>query len=399
MPVPEDYLKRLQKMYEFEVYGAMPDRRLPAVQDGGYSDVTRPLREASELFPDRPDYRWYATGGRQGTPPAGTSHAFPFAGYFMMRSGWENDSNYLLFDGGPFGYGHQHEDKLNLVLHAYGKLLLVDPGIYQYERSKWRHYFIDSPAHNVVLNVVLVDGQPQRRRGAPRAEYVIKAPLPHVWATKPDYDYAEAAFDENFDQPVGRNVSHTRRVLFVKPDYWIVCDTLTAKDAKPHRYEALFHFDGPVQMDGSLNQVATKNQNEANLAIFAKPNPDLAMQIIEGQEDPVQGWLPKADIRSVRPAPVAVYRAESAGAARTHLLWVLAPSRKNSLCPIVAVEALPENTLGIRVRFRDGHTHEAVFSGGDPADLKSGSVRGRGRVLLSEVLRSGSAGRTIIAAP
>ncbi|MDH7570824.1 MAG: heparinase II/III family protein, partial [Armatimonadota bacterium] len=184
VPLPDDYLKRLQKMYEFDVYGAMPDRRLPGVQDGNYMSVVRALREASELFPERQDYRWYATNGNEGAPPAETSHAFPYAGYFVMRSGWEPDARWLLFDGGPFGYAHQHEDKLNLIVHAFGKLLLVDPGNYQYERSKWRSYFVDSPAHNVVL----VDGQPQRRRNRPSSSYVVKEPLPHVWETTPAHD-------------------------------------------------------------------------------------------------------------------------------------------------------------------------------------------------------------------
>jgi hypothetical protein len=192
--LPADYLKRIERMYDFDVYAAMPDRRLPGVQDGGYMDIRRPLGEAARLFPERKEFLWYATDGKEGEPPAKTSYAFPYAGYFIMRSGWEPDACWMLFDGGPFGYGHQHEDKLNVIVHAYGKLLLVDPGNYQYERSKWRQYFIDSAAHNVVL----VDGQPQRRRGRPRSEYVVKEPLPHVWATAPEYDYVEATFDEGF---------------------------------------------------------------------------------------------------------------------------------------------------------------------------------------------------------
>ena len=99
--------------------------------------------------------------------------------------------------------------------------------------------FIDSPSHNVVL----VDGESQRRRGHPREEYVVKEPLPHVW-DKPGYDYVEATFDEDFGGAVKRTVSHRRAVLFVKPDLWVVLDTLTSKDGIPHTYDALFHFDG-----------------------------------------------------------------------------------------------------------------------------------------------------------
>lgn len=136
--LPPDFLQRLEKMYDFDVYGATPSRQLPGVQDGGYFDVRAALREAAELFPNRPDFLWYGSDGAKGEPPAVVSHAFPYAGYFVQRSGWDAAARWLWFDGGPFGYGHQHEDKLQIMVEAYGKSFLVDPGNYTYERSKWR---------------------------------------------------------------------------------------------------------------------------------------------------------------------------------------------------------------------------------------------------------------------
>lgn len=379
--VPDDYLKRLQKMYEFDVYGASPDRRLPAVQDSGAYDIRRDMREAAELFPDNAQYKWFGSDGKEGSPPPHTSHAFPYAGYFMMRSGWQSDANYLMFDGGPFGYGHQHEDKLNFIVSAYGKTLLVDPGNYQYESSKWRNYFIDSPSHNVVL----VDGLPQRRRGKPREQYVVKEPLPHVWVSAPDYDYVEATFDEGFAAPVGQSVSHTRRILFVKPDYWIVCDTLSSKDGKPHRYESLFHFDSAVQADITARRVTTTGKDTPNLAIVARPDANLKLQIIEGQQEPVQGWLPNANISSVHPAPVAVFTSEGAG--DTHQIYVLSPTRIGEANALLKVETVPGNSLAARLFWRDGRVQEVVFSEGTP---------GKNHAMLTEKLPDGKAGKTIV---
>jgi hypothetical protein len=226
----------------------------------------------------------------------------------------------LWFDGGPFGYGHQHEDKLEIIVTAYGRRFLVDPGNYTYEHSKWRSYFIDSPSHNVVL----VDGEPQRRRGRPRGEYVVKEPLPHVWESKPAYDYVEASYDEDFAEPVKRNVSESRALLFIKPDLWVVLDTLTAKDGKEHNYDTLFHFDGKVAADGL--RLATHDADEPNLTIVARPDAGLKLRVVEGQEDPVQGWLPQG-LSSVRPAPVGIYTAHGG---TTSLLYVLAPSPKGA---------------------------------------------------------------------
>jgi hypothetical protein len=352
--LPPDFLKRLEKMYEFDVYGAGPERAIPGVQDGGFFNVRRTLEEAATLFPDRQDFLWYATDGQKGKPPAETSHAFPYAGYYVMRSSWDSDARWLWFDGGPFGYGHQHEDKLEIMVTAYGKRFLVDPGNFTYERSKWRSYFIDSPSHNVVL----VDGQPQRRRGHPREEYVVKEPLAHVWESKPAYDYVEATFDEDFGGAVKRAVSHRRAVLFIKPDIWVVLDTLTSNDGKEHTYDALFHFDGKVKADGV--RLVTQDEGEPNLTVAARPDPGLTLKIVEGQEDPVQGWLPRG-ISSVRPAPVGIYTEHGA---TTNILYVMAPSPKGAKEPVKSVEALGGDPMSARITLTNGKVYQVHFHPG-----------------------------------
>ena len=352
VPLPGDFLQRLEKMYEFDIYGAGPERAIPGVQDGNYFPVRRTLEEAATLFPDRQDFLWYATDGQKGRPPDEISHAFPYAGYYVMRSSWDSDARWLWFDGGPFGYGHQHEDKLEIMVTAYGKRFLVDPGNYTYERSKWRSYFIDSPSHNVVL----VDGQSQHRRGQPRGEYVVKEPLPHVWESKPAYDYVEAAFDEDFGGAVKRAVSHRRAVLFIKPDLWVMLDTLTANDGKEHTYDALFHFNGKVKSEGV--RLVTQDDGEPNLTVAARPDPGLSLKIVEGQEDPVQGWLPSRNISSVRPAPVGIYTIHSG---TTNLFYVLAPSPKGAKDPVKSVEALANDPASARITLTDGKVYQVHF--------------------------------------
>jgi hypothetical protein len=331
------------------------------VQDGGYYDVRAALREAAEFYPERLDFLWYGSDGAKGKPPAESSHAFPYAGYFVQRSGWDANARWLWFDGGPFGYGHQHEDKLQILLEAYGKSFLVDPGNYTYERSKWRSYFIDSPSHNVVL----VDGQPQRRRGAKdRMEYVVKEPLPHVWAPGRDSDYVEATYDEAFGGKVGRGVQHTRAVLFIKPDFWVMLDRLTSVDGQERTYEPLFHFDCPVKSDGL--RVLTQNAAEPNLTVLARTDAGLSVKVVEGQEEPVQGWLTKG-IGAVRPAPVAIY---SIRGKTTYVLYAMAPAPAGAQDPLLAVEALDGDPAAARIVFRDGRKYEVRFTLGKPAVWK-----------------------------
>lgn len=360
IPRPVDFLHKLEKMYDFDVYGAMPDRRLPGIQDGHYYDVTGPMRQAFGFFPDRQDFLWYATNGTQGQPPGETSHAFPYAGYYVMRSGWQPDARWLWFDGGPFGYSHQHEDKLEIIVAAYGKMFLTDPGNYTYEHSKWRQYFVDSLSHNVVL----VDGQPQHRRGRPLESYRITQPLPHIWVSEPTFDYAEATFDEDFGGAVRRSVSHTRSVLFIKPGFWVVLDTLRANDGREHTYDTLFHFDCEATASGL--RMVTQNPGGPNLTVAARPDPGLSLKIIEGQQNPIQGWLPAGGNR-VRPAPVGIY---SAHGGTTRMLYVLVPAPKGVPDPLKLVDPLDGDSNAARIIFVDGRTYEVRFRSGRPAEWK-----------------------------
>ena len=77
-------------------------------------------------------------------------------------------------------------------------------------------------------------------------------------------------------------------------------------------------------------RLVTQDEGEPNLTVAARPDPGLTLKIVEGQEDPVQGWLPKG-ISSVRPAPVGIYTAHGA---TTSMLYVLAPSAKGAGDPV-----------------------------------------------------------------
>ncbi len=147
----------------FEAYLKLmtPDRLTPILNDGGQADVVEILTTGSAYFPNREDFRWVVSQGKEGAPPGLASLAFPHAGYLVLRSGWETNANYLLFDGGPVGYRHAHQDKLHVVLWAYGRQVLFDsarpPMV---DDWTYENYFRDTFSHSTGL----VDNRPQRRR-------------------------------------------------------------------------------------------------------------------------------------------------------------------------------------------------------------------------------------------
>jgi len=91
--VPPEYLAKLKRMYWCNLYAMRPDLT---------------FKEAYSIWGDE-EFLWGATAGAEGKPPGFTSYFFPWAGWAIMRSGWQRDDRYLLFEVGPFGTGHQHE--------------------------------------------------------------------------------------------------------------------------------------------------------------------------------------------------------------------------------------------------------------------------------------------------
>ncbi|MCU0504071.1 MAG: heparinase II/III family protein, partial [Anaerolineae bacterium] len=172
-PIPAAFRASMERMHAVNVLMMMPDGRLPDLNDGGWHDVARLMRSAVDDYPGRADFLWAQTKRARGRPPAVTSHAFPYAGYYVMRSGWEPDAMWAVLDAGHFGYGHQHEDKLSLLLHAYGRLLLTEGGNYAYDASEMRRYVLSTRAHNTIR----VDGDDQNRRLAyDRARFDVAIP-------------------------------------------------------------------------------------------------------------------------------------------------------------------------------------------------------------------------------
>lgn len=350
--LPGDYAARLEKMYDYYLKLVMPDGLYPALNDAGWGDCRRPLREGAERFPRRTDFLGVASGGKEGVLPAFTSACFPYAGWAVMRSGWGPEDLYLHYEYGPYGAGHQHEDKLSLLVHAHGRRLLTEGGIYAYDTSQWRRYVLSTRAHNTIM----VDGLEQRRAGL-RETYVTAEPLPNRWLTTPQFDFAEGWFDEGYGPDRNRTVTHRRAVLFVKPEYWLVIDRLTPSDDAVHRYEAIFHFDGEAaEITPAPLGVRSTEPDRPNLAILALNPEGLGVDIVRGQEQPVvQGWVPARGYE-VRPVATPVFRAEGPG--ERVLPWLLYPLRTGQDLPVRRVTtAAVEEMLVCTVDFDEGRRH------------------------------------------
>jgi hypothetical protein len=350
IPVPDGYVEKLERMFNYNLYAAMPDGRLPSLNDGAWHDVRRDLYRGWRLFPHRRDFLWLASEGARGEKPAHLSYAFPYAGQFVIRSGWDRDSLYMMIDAGPFGYGHQHEDMLSVVLYAYGRVLITEGGNYAYDSSRWRRYVLSTRSHNTIM----VDGMDQHRRGL-RETYVVDEPLPNFFETTPECDHFEGRYDHGYGPKRDRSVSHTRRVTFVKGKrrFFLVTDLVEVRDDKPHRIDSIFHLDVEGVQTGKNGTVVTV-QEGPNLVIAPVSDGEISLEVVTGQTDPVvQGWVPASGYR-VRPIPTPIFTVETdRDISIAYILYPLKPGEAN---PIRSVRLIPTDAVkgvAVEVEFDD----------------------------------------------
>jgi hypothetical protein len=131
------------------------------------------------------------------------------------------------------------------------------------------------------------------------------------------YDYAEGWFDAGFGIDVADidekelkdkgitqrkikklDATHTRKVMFVKPDFWILRDEIEADGA--HNAEQVWHYyDGDLKQEGYawLTQF-----DDANLVLQTVGQNTVVPTYYKGSDEPIAGWhCPYYDIK--RPAP------------------------------------------------------------------------------------------------
>ena len=133
--IPKAIDKQIKKALKFALYVHKPEGAIPSLSDGDARSFLDLLESGARLY-NSEEMLYVATLGKSGHAPSERSKGFPKGGYTILRSGWGDgrtayeDERYLVFDCGPLGEGnHGHLDVLSFEMAAYGRSLIVDPGI------------------------------------------------------------------------------------------------------------------------------------------------------------------------------------------------------------------------------------------------------------------------------
>lgn len=351
---PPLYRERLLLTSMAELYQSKPDYTVPITNDSNTKTNRREQLERINRLFHLPEIEYRLSEGAHGRPPVSTSYFFPETRIGIMRSDWSGQARYLFFDMGRWGDNHMNEDQLNIEVSAYGRKFLVNSGRWRYTTSPnapwmpWAKYFKTTAAYNSVL----VDGYNQ-----------VAADANGIMKIHPDYDYAEGWFEAGYGEEASEadekllkekgvmhnkicrvhGVTHTRKIIFVKPDFWILRDTIVGKGE--HEAEQIWHFyEGDLKPDQSGRFMVT-GFDDANLIIGIFGDSNVTKNIFKGSENPIRGWhCPYYD--QLRPAPELAYRQRNRDRIIFHTLIFPVKGRVNEM-PVFEV-----TEFGYRVSYQ-----------------------------------------------
>ena len=221
---------------------------------------------------------------------------FPYAGVAFLRQRQLEGDLYLAFDGGPYGRGHQHEDKLGFWLFAYGRSFLVDPGRHLYDSSEASYlaHLRSTRAHSTIT----IDGRNQHSAGRPET-WIPKESAPLEWSVKDGELRASAAYDLGYGDDNAIAAIHRREIAFVKERYWLVFDRVAGESE--HLVESRFQFAPcALHVDDSAAHTGFGDSNLLLAWRCAVGFTDIRVE--EGQEEPRSGWYSRR-YGLIEPAP------------------------------------------------------------------------------------------------
>jgi hypothetical protein len=182
---------------------------------------------------------------------------------------------------------------------VFGEPCLVDAGTFCYTASaEWRDYFRSTAAHSALM----VDRQNQAEPSGPFGWIGRPRVRLRNWHSEPRFDFLDADHDAYLGLP--DPVSHRRRVIFVKPSYWILIDDICGLER--HRIDLAFQF-APIAVKLSVHPWARAETPRGNaLWVASFPSAPVQASLACGEVSPIRGWISTA-YGQREPAPMLQY--------------------------------------------------------------------------------------------
>lgn len=337
-PLPDFFNQTIEDMYSYIAHAVRPDGFRALNNDGDRGSDREIILRGAKKF-NKPEWEYIATNGKSGIQPGnGPSFFYPWAGHMFSRSGYDADAQWSLFDVGPWGSGHQHNDKMHISISAYGRDLLVDAGRFAYTgevAEKFRPYAKGTQGHNSIL----IDGKGQMPDVS-----VVDQPLPdsHLKITS-EFDYAWASFDKYYEI---KNVEHTRSMMYVRGEFWVVVDKIETEE--PRKIETMWHWHPTCKLGLGKKRISSTKNERGNLSVIPIGKTKWKIKAIKGQEEPeIQGWYSE-EYNKFEPNITSIYTMEISE--HQTFVWLIMPFEKEA--PKVKAKILSQDEQGVKLQVK-----------------------------------------------
>ena len=296
MPIPEQLLDVQEAMIQYFAWISWPTEL-----------SWRAARNRSgPHLPGREDIDWIESGGKEGTPPELTSWPLrtgddSYAGTYFMRSDWTPEAVALRVRFGPQQYKYSMRglgDVGDVGVWGYGMHLIPHMSYHPPSGDFMAYGDRSHRGDGMSENTLAVDGVGQSTHGRERYR---DEPLDNPWVTSAEWDYVRGSYA--FD-PEEVEATHTRRVLFVRPDYFVVVDRIDAEGEHEMRMKYQLNHALEAVADGA--RVVGSDAEDVRIVVTPSRQ-DLDLSIVKGQTQPrYEGWQ-LLSVTDAREASALIY--------------------------------------------------------------------------------------------
>ena len=340
-PVPKELYDAMDLMCELFVKLTMSGGLISDVNDGRRSPVKNYLSSYIKYYRNKEVGKYIMSDYKEGTPPSYNSILLENSGIVIFREGWDHNAVTAHFDAGKFGRGHQHEDKLSLLVYAGGKVLLTEGNTYAYDDSPMRRYVLSTYAHNTAT---VNDMGQNRRKNFKWSDEMISSVEPVKLLSTKTIDKATGEYNEGYG-PDLYPVKHKREVIFVKKPaqgipFFIVNDTFESENNDD--YQILWHVESEeVKVEGNVI-----SNDDLTLILGADVS---EVSIVKGQEEPIfQGFTARtAKQLDYYPIPTVVATARGK---KARAITVIIPKSDGKS----AIKGMTYNNEGVTITYSNG---------------------------------------------
>ncbi len=259
------------------------------------------------------------------------------------------DDVHFLLKSSPFGTAsHGHNAQNGFQLSAYGDTLLPACVYRDYHGTKFHYNWVHE---TVSQNSLLVNGKGQVPHSSASRGRIVASRFERDW----DYVAGDAAAAYP-----GRLDRFLRHVVFVKPDFIVLCDEVAAPE--PATFELMLHALSPFELDNTKQRLRVQQKNSGLLVQYLAPEPLKLRQWDGFEPKPIRGDFANH------------WHVEAGTATKTTsaaLLTVLAPHRKGQEPALDARRLESATATGVRAQIGERRIFVAIRKAGvsGPAEL------------------------------